>query len=186
MAMPGGSEPQSAGGGARELLLLRHAKSSWKSAASSDHARPLAKRGRRDAPRIGQWLHARGLTPGWVVSSLALRARQTTDAVAAALGLAHETLRFDERVYLADDAQLLQVLADCPPVARVLVVGHNPGLDQLLQYLCGTGLPHTDKGKLLTTAALARLAMPPDWHQLKPECARLLALIRPRELESGA
>jgi phosphohistidine phosphatase len=183
--MPGDSERRAARGPERELLLLRHAKSSWKPVAVSDHARPLAKRGRRDAPRIAQWMRAQGLAPGWVVSSPALRARQTADAVVAALGSMQEDLRFDERIYLADDRQLLQVLAECPPVARVLLVGHNPGLDQLLQYLCGTGLPRTDKGKLLTTAALARLAMPPDWHGLQPHCARLLALIRPRELESG-
>lgn len=183
--MPGSSEPRAAAGAEHELLLLRHAKSSWKSAAVSDYARPLAKRGRRDARRIGQWLRAQSLTPDWVVSSSAERARQTTEAVVAALGSGLPDPQFDDRIYLADAAQLLQVLAGCPPVARALLVGHNPGLDRLLQYLCGAGLPRTDKGKLLTTAALARLAMPPDWHQLKPGCARLLALIRPRELESA-
>lgn len=167
----------------RELLILRHAKSDWDSHAPSDFERPLAKRGRKDAPRVGKWLKQHVGKPDLVVSSPAARARETAVMVAEKLGVALDAIRFDDRLYLADVDTLLGVLVTCSTDARrVLLVGHNPGLEDLLVHLCGDDCERTATGKLLTTAALARLRMPEDWSRISPHSAKLLGLIRPREL----
>ena len=167
----------------RELWLLRHAKSAWDAPAASDFDRPLAPRGAKDAPKMGRWLHAEGLRPQHIVSSPALRARQTIEAVAEALGLPAAKIHFDERIYMASRDTLLQVLGDCPSKAKqVLLVGHNPGLDALLEYLCGRDLPYQADGKLMTTAALARIRLKNDWQQLDSGVGTLLQLKRPKSL----
>jgi phosphohistidine phosphatase len=166
----------------RSLLLLRHAKSAWDTEAATDFARPLNKRGERDAPRLGRWLRQQGLIPDYVISSPAERAKQTAIKVCQELDLEEERLRWDPRLYEAPPEELLRVLADCPETARtVLLVGHNPGLELLLRYLCESA-PTPADGKLLPTATLAQLIMPDDWRQLAPYCARLLAITRPASL----
>ena len=98
----------------RRLLILRHAKSSWDSGASTDFERPLAKRGKRDAPRMGHWLKKQHLKLGHVVSSPAERARQTTLEVCKVLGVKKKRISWDDRIYDGYTKQLLQVLADVP------------------------------------------------------------------------
>ena len=167
----------------RELLILRHAKSDWASGVASDYERPLNGRGKREAPRVGDWLRGAGLRPTRVISSPARRARQTAAAVCKALGVPRDSITWDPAIYEASRAALLGVLARCPPqAARVLLVGHNPGLEDLLEYLCGEPPPLTEDGKLLTTAALARLAMPADWQGPLAGAAALLTLVRPGDL----
>ncbi|NKN32944.1 SixA phosphatase family protein [Marichromatium bheemlicum] len=167
----------------RELLILRHAKSDWDSGTATDFARPLAKRGRRDAPRIGAWLYREGLVPDQIISSPAERARQTALLVCRCLDLDRRCIRWAPEVYEAGLNTLLETLARCPqPANTVLLVGHNPGLEQLLRYLAGDDLEPPEKAKLLPTAAVARLEMPADWSVLEPGCAHLLALTRPRQL----
>ncbi|MGE0371159.1 MAG: histidine phosphatase family protein [Gammaproteobacteria bacterium] len=168
----------------RTLLILRHAKSDRDGAAVDDFARPLAARGRRDAPRMGRWLRTRGLRPDLVLSSPALRTRQTTEAVQEALELPAERLRFDDRLYLAALATLLAVIADCPArTGTLLLVGHNPGLEELLEHLCAEAPPRNAAGKLLTAGALARLTVRQGWKKLEPHGASLVELVRPRELD---
>ncbi len=165
----------------RELLILRHGKSAWDTAAATDFDRPLARRGHRDAPRMGRWLRRRGLVPDRVLSSPALRACQTAELVLEALALPDVRLAFDRRIYEADGAALIAVLASwLPAVHRLLLVGHNSGLDELLVRLCGRDLPRTPKGKLLTTAALARVRLAS--REMAPGCGTLVALVRPRDL----
>lgn len=167
----------------RELLILRHAKSAWDSPAATDFERPLNGRGKRDAPRIGTWLLAQGLQPDHVVASPARRARQTVRRVCRALGRDPASVDWQPRIYLASLPTLLTVLADCPVAARrVLLVGHNPGLEELLEYLGGPGLPPAADGKRLPTATLARVALPNDWAALGPGSGRLLAWLQPRDL----
>ena len=166
----------------RELLILRHAKSDWTDGAADDFDRPLSGRGRRDAPRVGVWLKHAGLVPDQVLSSPARRARQTASAVCKALGIPKAAITWDPAIYEASRAGLLGVLAGCPPTAdRVLLIGHNPGLEDLLLYLTNEPPPPTPDGKLLTTAALARLAMPDDWQGALAGTAALLTLVRPHE-----
>lgn len=167
----------------RELLILRHAKSAWDTDAATDFARPLAKRGKKDAPRVGRWLHRQGFVPDHVVSSPAERARQTVLGVCEQLEIEPDQVSWDTRIYEATTASLVSVLADCPDSAeRVLLVGHNPGMEALLQYLCGQGVPIPDDGKLLPTAAVARLQITSEWGHLGAGVARLLSITRSRSL----
>ncbi len=167
----------------RELLILRHAKSSWASASLRDFDRPLAERGRRDALRMGRWLLRQDLLPDGIISSPARRARESVERVCEALALPVESVRWEERLYLADLAALLEILEGTPSsIRRLLLVGHNPGLDELLIHLCGAEVPRNAAGKSMTTAAIAHVALPDGWSHLPDRCGRLIQLVRPREL----
>jgi phosphohistidine phosphatase len=162
----------------KNLLLLRHAKSSWKEADLEDYDRPLNKRGKRDAPRIGQLLRDERLVPDQIVSSSAKRARRTAEHVAQASGFRGET-RLTNELYEAAPEQMLAVIKQTPQVhERLLLVGHNPGLEELLELLTGECRP-------LTTAALAWIELEIDaWADLAPGAAsRLVSLWQPRELD---
>lgn len=167
--------------GERELWLLRHAKSDWNSSVSKDFDRPLNPRGRRDAPRMGRWMARQGLIPDHVVASPARRSRETAEAICEGLGLEVGGIRWEPRLYEANVSDLLAVLRSCPEMARrVLLVGHNPGLEALLLSLCG---PLSSPGKkLLPTAALARVEVTVPWTALGPGKGRLVARVRPRDL----
>lgn len=168
----------------RELLILRHAKSDWDSGATSDFDRPLAKRGRKDAPKIGAWLYREGLVPDYVVSSPAERARQTTAKVCKSLDVKKSRIVWDNDLYEAEVPKLLAVLARCPSAAAtVLLVGHNPGLEQLLMHLAGEELEIPHDGKLLPTGTVARLEMPDDWDRLPLGSGQLLSITRPRSIK---
>ncbi len=167
----------------RELIIMRHAKSAWDTDAPTDFERPLAKRGKKEAPRVGKWLRVRGGMPDYVVSSPAIRAKQTALKVCRELGIEEKQVTWEPRIYDASTAKLLEVLADCPETAkRVLLVGHNPGLESLLAYLCGERLPTPEDDKLLPTAAVACLEMPAEWQGLEPGVARLISITRSRSL----
>ncbi len=167
----------------RQLLVLRHAKSAWDTDAETDFERPLAKRGKKDAPRMGKWLRDHELVPDHVVCSPAERAKQTAVAVCKPLGLDKKTIHWDEHIYLGTTEALLEVLGDCPPAAdRVMIVGHNPGLEDMVEYLCGVVDVPAD-GKLLPTATVAHLEMPDAWDTLAGGSARLMSITRPRSLE---
>lgn len=167
----------------RELLILRHAKSDWDHAAARDFDRPLAKRGKRDAPRVGAWLYREGLIPDVILSSPAERARATALKVCKSLEIKKQQIHWDDTLYGAGLDQLLAVLARSQASASVvLLVGHNPGLESLLCYLTDDDFEPPADGKLLPTATLARLEMPPDWSQLKRGCANLISVTRPKHL----
>ncbi|MFZ5622717.1 MAG: SixA phosphatase family protein [Pseudomonadota bacterium] len=164
-----------------ELLILRHAKSDW-TRDCDDFDRPLNKRGRRDAPRMGAWLAAHDLMPDRVLSSPARRARQTVEAVSETLRVPTGHIVWDERLYLAGLPLLLDILAEIPPeIRRLLLVGHNPGLEDLLVHLASGPLPQNPDDKLLPTASVARLRLR-GWRQLQRGTAELVQRIRPRDL----
>lgn len=168
----------------RELLILRHGKSDW-NANTDDFHRPLKKRGKRGAQRIASWLKDQGLVPDHIVSSPAVRALATALKACEAMGLGGDRVRRDPRIYLATHQELLEVLSACPPEAeRVMLVGHNPGLEELLEFLADRPPPASDDGKMLPTAALARMAMPEAWRSLGAGCATVLDLVRPASLPS--
>jgi phosphohistidine phosphatase len=165
----------------RELLILRNAVSDWESNALTDFDRPLAKRGKRDAPKIGAWLYREGLIPRYVVSSPARRARQTATRACKSLEIRKRAIVWDPKIYEANLADLLGVLGRCPvESATVLLVGHNPGLEYLVRHLCGNDLTPPPDGNLLPEGALARLEMPEHWDQLAQGCAQLVSITRPR------
>lgn len=141
----------------KTLLIMRHAKSDW-STSVADFDRPLNKRGRRDVPRLARLLKALPTGPGRILSSPALRARET------AQGLALEVeLVFDERLYLADSQTLAAALGEQEEALEsLLVVGHNPGLEEWIASLCGCRLR-------LPTGGLAALEFAVDrWSRIAP------------------
>lgn len=166
----------------RELWLLRHGKSDWHSNVA-DFDRPLKKRGERGAKLIGQWLKDHALMPDVIFSSPAVRATNTAYYVANQLSLKNELIRLDQRLYTDGSENIALVLAECPiHMTRILLVGHNPGLEQLLVFLTNDAAL-TAREKLLPTATLARLAMPEHWQNLTLGCARLLSMVSARDLE---
>ncbi len=172
----------------RQLLLLRHAKSAWPDVA--DHERPLARRGRRDAPAAGRWLRTTGRVPDRVVCSTARRARQTWRLAAAELAAA-PAVSFDQRVYGAVPAELLELARETAPgIRRLLIVGHDPAMQELTLALAGARAG--DAGALdrvrvkFPTAAIAVLEFTGTWRQLEPARARLSAFVIPRDLRADA
>lgn len=162
----------------KTLLVLRHAKSSWEDSALDDHERPLNQRGRRDAPRIGELLRKDGQIPDAIISSDAVRARLTAEAVAEA---AHHagTILLDPRLYLAAPADIVAVLrtVEEPKSGTVMIVGHNPGLEDFVAQVTG-------EHEHLPTAALAEIVLPIDrWKDLTASTrGTLVSLRRPKEL----
>ena len=164
----------------KTLLLLRHGKSSWQESGLADHERPLNKRGLRDAPRMGKLLKKKSLTPDVILSSTALRARTTAEVVSEKSKHRGEVL-LDDRLYLASPETIVEILREVSPVdsTKVMVVGHNPGLENIVRSLTG-------KSEFFPTAALAQIELPlKDWSELAlaEKAGRLVDLWRPRELE---
>jgi phosphohistidine phosphatase len=162
----------------KTLLVLRHAKSSWNDTALDDHERPLNTRGERDAPRMGELVREHRLTPDVIISSDAIRAQLTAEAVGEAAGYTGKIV-FDNRLYHADAADIVAVLRTVPETndGTVMVVGHNPGLEQLITEL-------TSEEEDLPTAALAHIVLPIDrWRDLDVSTrGTLVGLWRPKEL----
>lgn len=166
----------------RELLLLRHGKSDW-DAGTDDINRPLKDRGKRGAQRIGVWLAQQQLLPDRVISSPAERALVTAQKCCKVMGIGAADIAQDKRIYQADPVELLQVLADCPASAkRVMLVGHNPGLEHLLELLVEQPPEVPEDTKLMPTATLARLQTASEWDALAKGRASLLQLIRASSL----
>ena len=162
----------------RELLLLRHGKSDW-DVDADDFDRPLKDRGKRGAQRVGVWLLKHKLIPDLVISSPAERALVTAEKCCKAMGVTADNIEQDKRIYLAHVERLLEVLADCPSEAgRVMLVGHNPGFEQLLLHLANPAPEIPEDGKLMPTATVARLRMPDDWRALGQGAAQLIELVR--------
>jgi phosphohistidine phosphatase len=164
----------------RKLWLLRHGKSD-RDALGPDFDRPLKPRGRRAAQRLGAWLQERGLRPDLIITSPARRALNTAQLVCDALKLPEPPMQ-EPRLYLSSPEAIKGVLAGCPESAQcVLLVGHNPGLEELVVELADEDdLPEVEK--LMPTAALARLEMPDDWSALESGCARLIEILYPKSL----
>jgi phosphohistidine phosphatase len=161
----------------RHLILLRHAKSDWPDVP--DHDRPLAKRGRKDAPRIGRWLRARGYVPDTVICSTARRTRQTWDLVAPEVDGSPE-VRFEPRAYAASALTLLYLCRELPTQCRAaLLVAHNPGTEELAASLSAAG---DHAGLRFPTAAVAVFEFTGDWSDLAPGRATLLDHVIPADL----
>ena len=165
------------------LMLMRHAKSDRSDASQQDFDRPLNARGRKTAPRMGKWLKKNRLAPEILISSPARRARETALLVAGKLRFPEERIIWDERIYNASfEALLAAIRSHLEQLSTTLLVGHNPGLDDLLTYLCAGPMPLDEEGRLLTTGALAVVALDADM-LLKRGGAKLERLIRPGEFE---
>ncbi len=163
----------------KTVLILRHAKSSWDIPSISDKDRPLNVRGQRDAPRVGLLLRKQQLVPDLILTSSAKRARQTANLVAASSQYVHGITEVD-RFYLAQPWVYMSYLSDLPNHhARVMVIGHNPGLELLIDELTGNH-------ETMPTAALAEVYLPIDnWTEIlclnNKNRGQLIRLWRPKE-----
>ena len=167
----------------RELLICRHAKSSWKDLSLGDYERPLKGRGRRDAIKMGMYLKENGHLPNYTLSSPARRAAQTVKRLYAAMELETNEIHWEPELYLAEPETWLRYLRKIPEsTARALIVGHNPGLEELIIELCNHEIAIPEDGKLVPTATLVRLRLTTSWQELEPAGCTLIAIQRPRHL----
>ena len=170
----------------RRLLLLRHAKSSWETPGLPDHERPLARRGRHAIRAIRRHVAAGSDTPDLVLCSTARRAVETWEGVAP--GFLPVTVDFSPELYGATAAELLRRLQRVPEgIACLLVVGHNPGLEELASGLVGTGEAEMRR-RLETkfpTGALATFVVAGPWAELGWGTAELTEYVVPRDLNAA-
>lgn len=165
----------------RRLIVLRHAKSS-RPPEVPDHERPLAPRGRRDAPAAGRLLAASDWLPDLVLCSTARRARETWDLAAAELG-SLPPVRYEPRLYHPPVAVLLKAVREVPQdVATLLLVGHNPSLQETVLTLAGDGVGGTLRRvrTAFPTSAIALLTWRGTWPALAPHQALLTDVAVPR------
>ncbi len=164
------------------LLLMRHAKSSWDDESSPDHDRPLAKRGRGAAELMGKHLRTAGLLPDLVLCSSARRTRETLER----LQLPETETRFEGPLYGASDRGILAVIHESGGDAgTLLVLGHNPGMQDLAIDLAGADLGEgaSRLRERFPTGALAVFETDEAWRDLAARHVRLASFVVPRELE---
>lgn len=163
----------------KTLILMRHAKSSWKHPEIKDHERSLNKRGKKDAPRMARLLADNELVPQRILSSTAERSRMTADAVIEVTKFSGDVSYLDA-LYMAEPDVYLELLSLMPDnFERILVIGHNPGLEGLLQILSG-------RVESLPTAAVAYLSLPiHSWKEIRAHDnpGELIALWVPRDMK---
>lgn len=160
----------------KKLLLLRHAKSSWEDTSLPDFERPLNERGLRAAPTIGRYMREQKLQPDLVICSPAKRTRETIALVLEAAGIKRD-VRYDERIYEASVSTLLEIVSQIEDdKAEVLLVGHNPGFENLLERLTGESIR-------MPTAALARIALDAErWREIAAQSGQLELFVTAKEL----
>ncbi|MGH2984621.1 MAG: SixA phosphatase family protein [Solirubrobacterales bacterium] len=170
----------------KRLYLLRHAKSSWDDPTLADHDRPLAPRGRRAARVIAEHLRRKGVAPELVLCSPSRRTRQTLRRIAPGLG-ENADVRIESELYAASAADLIEVLQEVPDeVKAVMLIGHNPGIQDLAVSLARGGSEIARVRSKFPTAALATLELNGSWRELSPGSAELVSLVKPKELSRGA
>lgn len=161
------------------LLLMRHAKSDWSDEGRPDHDRPLNKRGKQDAPRMGRWLAKQGLVPARIVTSSARRARKTADGVREGLE-AEVPIEMRDELYHSSAPHWRRVLAEfSPDDSCVLCIGHNPELQELVDSLVG-------RHERMPTAAIACLEVQGEgWSTFGSEAPDVMLRVvwRPKELD---
>ncbi len=158
------------------LLLLRHAKSSWEDTSLPDFERPLNERGLRAAPLVGKFMREQKIRPDLVLCSPAKRTRETIALVLEAAGIEPD-IRYDERIYEASVGHLLEIISQIEDdKTEVMLVGHNPGFENLLERL-------TNESIRMPTAALARIALNAErWSEAALKGGQLERFVKAKEL----
>ncbi|PZR15745.1 MAG: phosphohistidine phosphatase [Azospirillum brasilense] len=171
----------------RRLLLLRHAKSSWDDPALSDHARPLNSRGRKAAAAVAQLFHRLQLAPDLVLVSSARRTLQTLEALSPLPG--QPRVEATDSLYLATPDTMLEAIQLVPEETRcLLMIGHNPGMHELVLKLLGRHAlddPQQDARRIAEgypTAALAEFTVEGPWNRLSAGGGRLVRFVTPADL----
>lgn len=172
----------------KTLILLRHAKSGWDDPVSRDFDRPLNPKGQRAAAMMGRYLRSENIEFDSVVASPAVRVKETLDHVGQGYG-SDLAPGWDDRLYLASTASLLDVVHELPAgIDRVLLCGHNPGLEELVLTLVpdrGEG-PREDVEVKFPTASLAEMRFDvAAWADIRADSATLIRFVRPRDLDAS-
>ncbi|MBN7812396.1 histidine phosphatase family protein [Algoriphagus sp. H41] len=148
----------------KKIILVRHAKSAWDNPTLSDHDRPLAERGLKDAPKMAKRLKQKGLTIDLMLSSSAVRAMETAKILAKELGYPKEKIKTDGKLYHATPHTLLSAIrSQSDEIKTMLVFGHNPGFNDLIDYLGG------EIDNLPTSGQFGFILKSGNWRDLQPE-----------------
>lgn len=167
---------------AKRIHLLRHAKSSWDDPDLADHDRPLAPRGRKAATRIAHHLEEAGVRPDLVLCSSSVRTRQTLERISGSLPEG-TPVEIENGLYASSASALIQRLQRVPDKAQaVLVIAHNPGLQDVALLLAGRGAAVERLYDKFPTGALATLVHEGAWIDLRAGACELVELVFPREL----
>jgi phosphohistidine phosphatase len=166
------------------LYIMRHAKSDWSGQNTSDFDRPINNRGQENAKLIGQWMMENDHLPEKIMSSPAFRARQTTDLVIEELGSHQVKVDYDNDLYLAS----IDILMECVQLYKndvnsLMLVAHNPGLEQLVNELLIRSGNIAARGKTMTTANLAIFEYKDSHFDPEKDKGELIAFIKPKELD---
>ena len=160
----------------KKLTLIRHAKSDWSSGAASDFERPLNRRGNKAAPLMADRILERDTVPDLLVSSPARRAAETVELLAQELELSPEQIVFNREIYAASLGILIDIVRQLPDLEHIALIGHNPGLSELGQWLCAQA------SEWLPTCAVLELKLAvDDWAAVSPSCATLLFYDYPKK-----
>ncbi len=170
----------------KTIYLARHAKSSWMSTALKDFDRPLNKRGEKDAVKIGDELVRLDWLPEKIIASPAIRAKQTCEAYCEILAYPVINVEWNSGIYAAHTITLLHILASLnETIKSVMLIGHNPAMEDLLVHLCGYSEVIEQQqrdGKIFTTANIAKLTADSLWTDLVMDEVKLNNLLRPKEI----
>lgn len=168
----------------KTLYLLRHLKSSWDEPGLADHERPLGQRGRKAGKKLARHLRRTGVAPEVVLCSPSTRTRETLEAIRAAIGDAE--VCFPPELYAASETTLLRAVRGvAPKTGSVLVIAHNPGLEDLAVGLAGRGGDEALRrvGEKFPTGAFATLTFGGSWADVEPGSGELVDYVVPRELD---
>lgn len=158
------------------LYLLRHAKSSWKDLSVNDFDRPLNKRGKKDAPKMGKFLNDRNVKVDLIISSPAKRTKETSKIIAEGIGYKNQII-FDENIYEASLEQLLALIKNLNKnLNSVMLVAHNPGLTELANYFVNEDIDN------IPTCGIAAIKLENGWDEVKRNCGKLLFFEYPKKL----
>lgn len=159
----------------KTLFLMRHAKSSWENRDLSDFERPLNERGERDAPQMGKVIGGKKFPIELIISSPAERAKQTARLVKEAAQIGGEII-FDDKIYEASPHALLRIVSEIDDArSAVMLIGHNPGFENLIKFLTGEIAP-------MPTAALAVIKLNVErWSEIRERCGSLQTKITPKD-----
>ncbi|MFT2816230.1 SixA phosphatase family protein [Leifsonia sp. A12D58] len=167
----------------RRLVIMRHAKSDWPPGVQ-DHDRPLNDRGRQEAPLAGAWLHENGCVPDLVVSSSAVRTRQTCELVCSELGDAAPAPQLDDALYAASAPRMLSIVNHVPDsVQTLLVIAHMPGVQELAMHLASSDSDpdaYQRAAEHVPTSALMVFEVDKPWGELDGYDAKLVNFVKPR------
>lgn len=151
----------------KKIILIRHGKSAWDYPELTDHERPLAERGLRDVPEMAARLKEKGFFPDLILSSTAVRAAHTAELIAEGLGINHGQIRFQDNLYHSSAGLLQKVLQGQDDQHELIfLVGHNPGMNELIWHLGG------DMENLPTSGMFGFTILDHRWMNVKPEYAK--------------